>query len=635
MKYGVQIVSLGVIVAILINYFRSRKMPLASTRVFTAFFWTSLLNIIFELCTLHTIELIDVIPFQNRLAHQLFIGSADATVFLLFLYVDLKARGLKRYNVFQLLIRLLPLAVSLCVVVFGDLYYNIGPDVSYSYGPMATTVYTCVALYIAAILYLLSHNRGSFTRSSRTSIFLGISFWAVVAIFQFFNPTKLLSSMGVSIMVLFMYISFEHPTEYVDPEIEHCRNRKAFDLILSEKFSKKKPFYIVSIHLLKEPLLVSSIGSRQFQQLLSRMSRRLCGCSMSYHTRSNVLSVVLRKREYERFKSLPNLPLDYRDEEVHIEAGYFISVIACPVYAKNSEDVTALINFISDIGERREYSGVKVADEETLRDMQYLSGVEKLLQTAIADDGFDVFYQPIYSTQDKTFVSSEALIRIKDTATMGYISPEIFIPIAEQKGLIKEIGAIVFEKVCSFAKENRLFEGAVKYIEINLSGVQSVDSTLVDSLNSIMQKYGIDPRCINLEITETAAVENGKLMLENMRRLKELGCQFSMDDFGTGYSNLAQMADTEFDLIKLDKSLLWAGFEENGDKARCILNGCIDLIQSLKLHIVQEGVETKEQAEYLTNKGVAYLQGYYYSRPVNGESYLAFLQKNDCICNEV
>ena len=111
-----------------------------------------------------------------------------------------------------------------------------------------------------------------------------------------------------------------------------------------------------------------------------------------------------------------------------------------------------------------------------------------------------------------------------------------------------------------------------------------------------------------------------------MRRLKELGCQFSMDDFGTGYSNLAQMAETEFDLIKLDKSLLWSCYEEQGEKALCILNGCIDLIQSLKLHIVQEGVETKEQADFLIEKGVAYLQGYYYSKPINGAAYLDFLK---------
>ena len=299
--------------------------------------------------------------------------------------------------------------------------------------------------------------------------------------------------MGVSIMVLFLYISFEHPTEFADPELKKCLNRFAFDRILGECFSRKKPFYVVSIHLLKEQLLVGSIGSRQFKQLMNRIAGSISSSGVCYHTKSNVLSLLLTPAEYESFIKQPEVKLDYRDGEVHIAAGCFISVIPCPEFAPCSDDVFSLIAFMSDKGERDEYSGIIMADDAAIKEMQYISGVEKLLQTAIADDGFDVFYQPIYSTKDGSFRSSEALIRLKDTETMGFISPEIFIPLAEQKGLIKKIGNIVFEKVCSFAKVNQLFENGVDYIEINLSGVQSVDSTIVDSLNGIMRKYEIDP----------------------------------------------------------------------------------------------------------------------------------------------
>ena len=141
MRFGAQVVSIGVIVAILINYYRGRKMPLISTKVFTAFLWMSFLNIVFEFFTLHTIGMLEAIPAQNRLAHQLFIGSMDAIIFLLFLYVDLRSRTQKRYTAPQFLLRVFPLAVSLAVVCFGALYYNTEGEVSYSYGPMATTDY--------------------------------------------------------------------------------------------------------------------------------------------------------------------------------------------------------------------------------------------------------------------------------------------------------------------------------------------------------------------------------------------------------------------------------------------------------------------------------------------------------------
>lgn len=630
MKFGTQVVSLGVIIAILINYYRSRKMPLISTRVFTAFLWMSFFNIVLEFFTLYTITHLDAIPAQNRFAHQLFIGSMDALVFLMFLYVDLKSRIQKRYSLCGLLLRILPLTVSLVFVAFGELYYVVNENgVFYSYGSMATTVYYTIALYAAAVLYLLAKGTNGFTKSSKTTIFLGIIFWACLALYQGLYPSVLLSSMGISLMTLFLYISFEHPTEYADPELKRRLNRFAFELILDECFSKKKPFYVVSIHLLNESLLISSIGSSRLLQLLSRMAEQLLCHTTCYRSKSNVLSMVFTPKQYNAFFKNPELLLDYRDGEINIEAGRFISVISCPEFASSADEVLGIISFMSDKGEREEYSGIKYANEDAIKDMQYIAGIEKLLQAALADNGFDVFYQPIYDTRKKSFSSSEALIRLKDSETMGFISPEIFIPLAEKQGMIKDIGNIVFEKVCSFAAENKLSEAGVEYIEVNLSGVQSVDSSLVNSLNSIMKKHGISPSFINLEITETAAIENGKLLLDNMRRLKELGCQFSMDDFGTGYSNLAQMAETEFDLIKLDKSLLWSCYEENSKKALCILNGCIDLIQSLDMHIVQEGVETEQQANFLIGKGVSYLQGYYYSRPLAGGAYLEFLKEHN------
>ena len=101
-----------------------------------------------------------------------------------------------------------------------------------------------------------------------------------------------------------------------------------------------------------------------------------------------------------------------------------------------------------------------------------------------------------------------------------------------------------------------------------------------------------------------------------------------MDDFGTGYSNLSQMANTGFDIIKLDKSLIWPCFEDNGEKPITILNSCIAMINGLGISIVAEGVETKEQADLLTEKGVEYLQGYYFSKPMNEQDYLNFVQNN-------
>ena len=220
-------------------------------------------------------------------------------------------------------------------------------------------------------------------------------------------------------------------------------------------------------------------------------------------------------------------------------------------------------------------------------------------------------------------------MRLTDTDTLGYISPEVFIPIAEENGMICQVGDIVFRKVCQFISENNLAKYGIEYVEVNLSGAQFMDVQLNEMLSSYVKKFNISPEFINLEITETASIEGGDMLEYNMKRLKECRFKFSMDDFGTGYSNLSKMAQSDFDLIKLDKSLLWPCFgSDYSTAARVILDANIRMIHELGKQIVAEGVETKEQVEYLTERGVRYLQGYYYSRPLPAERYIEFMSKN-------
>ncbi len=156
------------------------------------------------------------------------------------------------------------------------------------------------------------------------------------------------------------------------------------------------------------------------------------------------------------------------------------------------------------------------------------------------------------------------------------------------------------------------------------------------SITGDYEKYQITPGFINLEITETAFVESGEMLQENMIKLRQMGCSFSMDDFGTGYSNLSRMAEVVYDLVKLDKSLIWPCFDQenseiNGlqnSKATAILENIIKLLLQLNVKIVAEGVETKEMATYLDNHGVTHLQGYYYSMPISEAAYYDFLIKD-------
>lgn len=241
-----------------------------------------------------------------------------------------------------------------------------------------------------------------------------------------------------------------------------------------------------------------------------------------------------------------------------------------------------------------------------------------ILREALRFGRFEVYYQPIYSVQKKRYCSAEALIRLQDDQ-LGYISPEEFVPIAEQHGMIIEMGAFVFREVCRFITENRLWERGIEYIDVNLSVVQCMQENLHEQLIAIMDEFHLPYHCINLEITETAAVISSDSLHNNMTRLMEKGVHFSLDDYGTGFSNTASIVKYPFHTIKLDKSMLWSSMDS--EKAMCALEHMIMMIKSMQMELVCEGVETQSQATMLEHMGCDYFQGYFFSKPVNAEAF--------------
>ncbi len=303
-----------------------------------------------------------------------------------------------------------------------------------------------------------------------------------------------------------------------------------------------------------------------------------------------------------------------------------IDVIQCPEYAKTPDDLISILYYMAD---DIVCDGVNYVDESIISGHKRSYMIEECIKDSLENDGFEVVYQPIYSVKDKAFISGEALVRMPNTGELGFVSPDEFILIAEKRGLIRALGEVVFKKVCQFIEQENLARLGMEYIEVNLSRVQCMDSELPVQLEEIMRLHGVSARQINLEITETAAVESDGMLRSNMFRLRSMGCSFSMDDFGTGYSNLAQMSEVNYDLIKIDKSLIWPCFEENGEKANIILDNIVNMISALGGRIVAEGVETKEQADKLTAMGIDYLQGYYFSRPLNKEDFVKFVAERN------
>lgn len=267
---------------------------------------------------------------------------------------------------------------------------------------------------------------------------------------------------------------------------------------------------------------------------------------------------------------------------------------------------------------------VLVADKEALECSRRRERVEYAIQKALKKRGFEVYYQPIYSVAEKRISSCEALIRLKDDE-IGFIAPDEFIPVAEETGRIVEIGRFVMEEVCKFIQKCKPEKYGIDFIDVNLSVIQCMHPEIIDDINSILTEYNVPRKMVNLEVTETASAKSYALLQSRLNELHSNGFTISLDDFGSGFSSVEYLINFPFDIVKLDKSLVWAYMST--EKYEPILKHYMPMLHGLGLKIVAEGVETKEMLDSLEELGCDYIQGYYFSRPIPKDEFLAYIKK--------
>lgn len=633
-SFRVQSLALAVVILLIIDFLKNKKLPLRSTVVFGCFLFVGAFNLVADFVSYFTLLNYQVVPgWVNRIVHIAFIGSLELLTVCLFLYVFYLQGAQKRLLKWQVILAVTPFVLAAVTSVFAPIEYVVDEHGAYSTGLMVYILYGSIVVYVLATCVLLFRKNNTVSKESnanytraRITVAVGLGIWIVVALIQFITKYVLISSIGNSLMLLYIYLNFENPKRYADDETDTL-NRQAFHIMVSEMLARRRTFWLVNFTVDDNDQISRSMGYDVMKVILRTAADRLRTVvprSGFFHSRSNTLSVFVSDRDQldALLKRAGTADFQVPWNNGTFKPQYHITIMECPKYGGTSDEIYDTMGYVMEHHRHHEKVHVLWVDEETIRNRDYSKQVLAVLTKAVQEKAFDVVYQPIWSTQENRFASAEALVRLQDCGDLGFISPEIFIPMAEQHGMIGEIGSIVFEKVCSFASENRLWEKGVNYIEVNLSGMQSVDPALPAQLMSVMHKYGIQPKFINLEITETASIDGGEMLDVNMKRLRSLGCHFSMDDFGTGYSNLAKMAKVHFELVKLDKSLIWPAFGEKPEEPMVILNSCIAMILQLGAHIVAEGVETQEQADFLTEQGVNYLQGYYYSKPISGDTFL-------------
>jgi diguanylate cyclase (GGDEF)-like protein/PAS domain S-box-containing protein len=251
--------------------------------------------------------------------------------------------------------------------------------------------------------------------------------------------------------------------------------------------------------------------------------------------------------------------------------------------------------------------------------------MEGLLRRALERDEFVVHYQPKVDVQSGRITGMEALIRW-NSKELGLVSPGQFIPIAEKSGLIVPIGEWILKAACvqNKACQDRGFPSLL--VSVNLSPRQFREKNLVEMIAGVLADTGLEPRFLDLEITEGMVMHDAEAVIALLGRLHQLGIQLSVDDFGTGYSSLAYLKRFPVQTLKIDQSFVRDLTVAGNDTG--IVKAIIAMAESLKLGVVAEGVETKEQLACLANLHCGQYQGYYFSKPVPAADFVRILERD-------
>lgn len=614
-------------------FYGKKKSPYRYNVAFGALLAASLLTAVFDLISAYMISYPDL--FSQRLSYLvniIYLSAQNAATPIYTYYIVLLTNSGRKTGWRKALLLLAPSIMELLLILttpYTGLIFYYDQSGYYRHGSLFILLYIVVVYYLMLGAYFMIKYRKGLTFDKQLALFLFIPVNGVGMLVQIIFPRYLLHPFCMAISMISLLFSVQNAEEILDNE-SGAFHESTFGKTVGNDLLMKQKFWLMGVDIINYEFVEKSIGAGRIEEILKQ--------TVKYLNQINRKAIVGRMGNQMFGVKLPNMSyyeMELLTEEIQkrltkpfedIQRGTCFQTrlicIACPQEAKTLEQVVDIVSYIK---EKNDESTVVFAADIDQVERNRNFEIRRAIRTAIDEQGFEMYYQPIYSVKEQRVVSAEALIRLHDQK-LGFISPEVFIPIAEKDGYILEIGNIVLKSVCKFFQENRLEEYGIQYIEINLSVVECMQHDLAKRLFDITRSYGLSPKYLNLEITETTTTGFIDRIRHTMQRLTEDGFAFSMDDYGTGYSNLKSIYGLPFKYIKIDKSILWTSMKN--EKAYIVLKNTFQLAKVLGKKVVMEGVETEEQIHRLKELDCEYLQGYYFSKPIPGNQFIQYLKEH-------
>lgn len=601
---------------------RDYKKP--ENRWMIAVLVNSMFCVIFDILSAYSIDYPSI--FSHGWAYAFtylyyFLHATQPVLIFMFSYYFLGGESVSLKKILKLLLLPYLATISLMVIQLPTSFvFTVAEGTNaYSTGIGYYIISPLGVFYIVATVLMLNNkNAVSYNRKVLMPVIAVIAILSMCV--HFFFP-KILLELFIQSMLFLMVTILVEDNENLYDQRRMVYNYLGFRNDVKYLFKKKNP--VSSMIVIKNPEIpgiTSRYGKSISEDLISEMIdaiNAIAPDSILYNLENG--KIVLTHRDFAKtsivddYKAIKN-----RFEEPWNTGKYTFNLKSSVVLVNIPEDFS-LEEQLTQFVER--YDGF-----ESMADVKRNIAVGKALLRAMDNDSFFMTYQPLYNVNTGKFDRAEALVRLIDD-DLGFIPPDEFVKVAEQDGLMLDLGDSVLNNVMRFVKEKDLGSLGIEKVNINLSPTQCSSKGFTQHLKDLIDKYGIDPSLLCFEVTETMEFNDIISIKYLIRDLHAMNSSLALDDFGTGYSNLVNIISLGFDEIKIDKSILWNATTENhGD---ILIGQIIGMVKQVKKEVVVEGVETMDQLKKLTELGCSYCQGFLFSKPLSESDFIQFLQNKN------
>ena len=636
MIYNMDFLVAALIFLLLIFYhfMSQRRIRSTNSRIFTFFIVLGIADIIFDiLCTalisLKKPELAGVTMFTLT---ALYLMQATVPYAMLCYTQTLRSCSEERLRkiIVGFGIPYMLLVVLILINVEGGFLFYFNESGIYTRGPLYMLMYyyalVCVAVIAASsILKYREYGRRKFTVIWEFLLIAG-----TCVVIQAYSNDLLMTGFGIALGITVLFLTINNPYGYTD-SLTGVFDKQFFVQWFEGNVKRNKKMNLLVVDLYHLKRVNKIFGTSKGDQLLIHIAQKLREINETGHvfrlTGNRFVLPTVSLAEYERVRAkiqeLLNEGFTIEQEEIHFPG--VICGIADAERMKKGDMVMAYVEYLVSIAPNTEEILLIQDTDKTMEGFQYEQEIEQFLHVAIEEDLFEVYYQPVYSMSKGGYITLEALSRLKHPS-LGPVSPEIFITIAEKNGQIAELGYLQFCKVCRFIKEHEDIMENIRNVKFNLSPLELLKKGYCHTLVKTIQDFGLKCSYFQFEITETVATEYCEELYQAVREFTEAGIGLCLDDFGSGYANINTVLKLPFSSIKLDRSMLMGICEE--EQIAAFYHSIVSVLKNLGYSVVAEGVEREEEMELMRQWGVDMIQGYYFSPPVPENVILERLQEN-------